>query len=704
MDLIYADVVEGQILDLGVLTNFEFDLSFGESENDFKLTAPMSGTHFHENQIVYISGTEYGGVIDAIEVDTETQMMIYTGRTWHGILENKILYPDKNYDYMFVQGDANEVLAQLLERMNIIAGENNELYNEPVYPIITAKETLSGIYVEGRITSDSGNYAHGYTFIRNLLYQFGAKPKIVDGVIEAVEYCDYSNDDDFLADTDQFKAKRNYNSLNRLHCMGQGDLRDRYTIDLFLDANGGLLPYSRENPTEDSHYYSDIDALAYAVEHHTATAEDEENFNTIVAGMITGTNEISEIYDYPNASTTYHYVPQTVQPEDWDTDLTPEKELKEKSWGFEQYFAQDEENENKYKNVKKPDLDTRYNLQFSAPEDWMSNFSNYYQTTADGWEKVPSVTEYDVTPSTPTGWYEGQYSNYYRLSGGNYTKVGLVSGYLQCTQATAPPDWETGYASYVYWSTKQTVQGVPQDPEATLLTQKKAPPDWKDHYDNYYTSDGLTYSKVTGVSKSTYKMTTSQPSDWNSNWKDYYKKSSSGKYYHPSKKEKWKENTFYKKTTKTVAPEYKKNTYYKLTPKPDKAPTWSANTYGTRAQVVPTWQANTYYKKRTYPTWVTNKYYTAEKYQPIPPWVADLYYTEFEDHYEALIEGAKKKIESYSMKNELTITLDENRIYDINDKVGASDEVTGIGAIERITQKIVKIKRGIVSFDYKTGT
>lgn len=701
MDLIYAEVVDGQILDLGVLNNYEFDLSFGESENDFKLTAPMDGTHFHENQIIYIAGTEYGGVIDAIEVDTETLMMTYTGRTWHGILENKILYPPKGYDYMFVQGDANEVLAELLERMNITAGDENELYNEPVYPIITAKNTLSGIYVEARVTSESGNYAHGYSFIRDLLYQFGAKPKITDGVIEAVEYCDYSNDDDFLADTDQFKAKRAYNSLNRLHCMGQGDLRDRYVIDLYLDENGGLLPYSRENPTEDSHYYTDIEELS-----HSTNPEDVANFAIITAGMITGTNEISEIYDYPNASTTYHYVPQTTQPEDWANDLTPEKDLNDKEWGFEKYFYQDTENDSKYKNVKKPDLDVRYVLQTKIPDDWKSNFHDYYQTSANGWDKVPSVQEYDPVNTIPDGWYGGTYSNYFKLQGGSYTKVTLVSGYLQCTDATAPPDWDTdqGYKAYVVWSTKETVQGVAQAPTATLLT--KQPDDWKTSYGNYYTSDGVNFNKVNGVSKTRKVKTTTKPSDWNSNWKSYYKKNSAGKYYHPSKKESWKADTFWKDETYTVAPKFKAKPrvyYYKLTPNPDKAPPWEAGKYGTRAQVVPTFVAGQYYEKRTYPVWTTNKYYTAEKYQPIPQWVADLYYTEYEDHYEALIEGAKKKIESYMTKNTLSITLDEKRVYDINDRVGASDEVTGIGAIERITQKIVKIKRGIITFDYNTG-
>ena len=38
MDLIYADVEKGIIIDRGVLNTYKFDCSFGEKENDFELT------------------------------------------------------------------------------------------------------------------------------------------------------------------------------------------------------------------------------------------------------------------------------------------------------------------------------------------------------------------------------------------------------------------------------------------------------------------------------------------------------------------------------------------------------------------------------------------------------------------------------------------------------------------------------------------
>ena len=150
------------------------------------------------------------------------------------------------------------------------------------------------------------------------------------------------------------------------------------------------------------------------------------------------------------------------------------------------------------------------------------------------------------------------------------------------------------------------------------------------------------------------------------------------------------------------APAYKKNYYFSMYQPPDVAPTFVYGIYYASGRIVPPWGSFTVYKKSTIPTWQTNKYYTAVQYQPIPVW-NDTIYTQYEDHYQALIEGALKRIEDNYTASELSIKLDEITVYDINDRVGASDEVTGIGAVERIIQKVVKIERGIVSFNYNTG-
>ena len=156
-------------------------------------------------------------------------------------------------------------------------------------------------------------------------------------------------------------------------------------------------------------------------------------------------------------------------------------------------------------------------------------------------------------------------------------------------------------------------------------------------------------------------------------------------------------------TTENKVPKFKRNKYYVKHQDDPHAPPFVAGAYYSSGYVIPAFSAQTVYKKRTYPTWQTNTYYTAVQYQPIPEFIAGAYFKQYEDHFEALIEAAKKKLEEYMKKDELEITLDEKRVYDINDRIGASDEVTGIGASERITQKIITIERGIVRYKYNTG-
>lgn len=695
MDLIYADVEKGIIIDRGVLNIYKFDCSFGEKENDFELRVPMGAHKLSEDQIVYVNGTEYGGVIDAIEVDTENQKMVYTGRTWHGILENKILYPQPGYNYFYVNGDANEVLRELLERMNIIPGDLNELYVKPENAFMSVAEHNAGYDVDAKVTSESGNYAHGYTFIRDLLYQFDLKPKIVNGVIEAVPNIDYSNDDDFLEGTDQFRAKKNYNSINRLHCMGSGNLADRYVIDLYLDENGGLLPYARENPVQDSDYYTDIAALA-----ESTNEEDIKNFAILSAHMVTGINEMSEIYDYPSIGSTYHYVLLETVPDDWGKDLTPSKDLDEKEWGFEQYFSQTLKNDTvEYKNLEKPALAYRYDLQLSMPVDWTSNFANYYVSDNEGFKSVDPVELYDVQSTEPPQWYAGAYMNYYKLENGSYVTISQVPGLIRLT--TQPPDWTTRWTEYCKQDGSK-VESIVPDPTYELL--KKQPSDWADKYSNYYTTDGVNFSQVGPDSKKVKVLTTYQPSDWKKNYKNYFTKKGS-KYYAVTAKTapRWKANTYYMETTENKVPKFKRNKYYVKHQDDPHAPPFVAGAYYSSGYVIPAFSAQTVYKKRTYPTWQSNTYYTAVQYQPIPEFIAGAYFKQYEDHFEALIEAAKKKLEEYMKKDELEITLDEKRVYDINDRIGASDEVTGIGASERITQKIITIERGIVKYKYNTG-
>ena len=95
MELIYAD---HDMNEIGILKNPEFDLAFGESENDFECKISLTDHCCKEGYYIYAEGTEYGGIVDAIEIDSESDIVIYTGRSWHGILASKVIEPLKASD------------------------------------------------------------------------------------------------------------------------------------------------------------------------------------------------------------------------------------------------------------------------------------------------------------------------------------------------------------------------------------------------------------------------------------------------------------------------------------------------------------------------------------------------------------------------------------------------------------------------------
>lgn len=224
MDLIYTNQNRE---DIGVLHDFSLDLAFGSGENDFELTVSRENNVAQAGCYIYIQGTEYGGIIDAVKSDTGTAEVTYSGRTWHGILNSKILEPDSGQAYFTVSGDANTVLATLIARMGLGA-------------LFQALSTPSGITVK---TYQFDRYVSGYNGILKMLKTVGAKLRIVhDGtnvVISAVPVTDYTQDgvsDDQTALT-VLKTK---NKVNHLICLGAGELADRMVIHLYADAAGNI--------------------------------------------------------------------------------------------------------------------------------------------------------------------------------------------------------------------------------------------------------------------------------------------------------------------------------------------------------------------------------------------------------------------------------------------------------------------------------
>lgn len=225
MDLIYMNANKE---DLGVLQDYELDLAFGSDENNFECTI-QAGSHCCEAGFyLYAEGTEYGGIIDSISNDTDTNDVTYSGRTWHGILNSKVLQPDSGSAYLVVSGEANSVIASLLSRMSLTS-------------LFEASSDKSGLTVSNY---KMHRYITGYDGIIKMLDSVGGKLNFTfrDGkvIVSAVPKHDYTQDEEFDSSLVGFKSKKNFQSVNHLVCLGSGELEYRMVVHLYADENGNI--------------------------------------------------------------------------------------------------------------------------------------------------------------------------------------------------------------------------------------------------------------------------------------------------------------------------------------------------------------------------------------------------------------------------------------------------------------------------------
>lgn len=274
MDLIYTNPEHE---DLGVLLDYELDLAFGADENDMECKIQKDKHCCEAGSLLYVEGTEYGGIVDSIESNTDSSEVIYYGRTWHGLLESKVIEPDNGADYLVLSGEANEVLASLVTRLSLS-------------PLFAASSEDSGIAINNY---KMNRYISGYSGIAKMLDSVGAKLKMVyqDGcvVLYAEAIHDYTKDEEFDADLVPFKAKRNFRSINHLICLGSGELAERLVVHLYTDTDGNISQTQTQTGLDEVtaiYEYSNINSKEELI------AEGTEKFKELCS-----TDEISIDFD-----------------------------------------------------------------------------------------------------------------------------------------------------------------------------------------------------------------------------------------------------------------------------------------------------------------------------------------------------------------------------------------------------------------------
>lgn len=231
VDIIHAD---SSLKWVDVILRYAaFDLEFGDDNNDFELDmsvadATRSGREpIEDGDYVMVAGTEWGGVIDTHGFDNkdDVPMMAYKGRTWHGIMAASVIRPDSGQDYYTVSGDAVDVLRAIVSRQGL----------SKVFTVDGERGTTIKSYQFAR-------YVDMYTGVKAMLASVGMRLEIVAGNgvcnVRPVKIVEWSSriDDNFL----RFSMEQNTRPVNHLICLGEGELKDRVVVDLYMDEKGNV--------------------------------------------------------------------------------------------------------------------------------------------------------------------------------------------------------------------------------------------------------------------------------------------------------------------------------------------------------------------------------------------------------------------------------------------------------------------------------
>ena len=249
VDLIITD---SNHVDARSAADFTLDCAWGKEENDFELVMSGAST-IDAGAYIYIDGSECGGVVDAMEdqLTSGVSTLTYSGRTWHGMLADKILEPDKGKDYLTVSGTASSVIGSLISRVGLDA-----VFDAVDAPTAGA-QTIKSYQFD--------RYVDAYSGLRKMCAASGLKLRLAyaSGKVRvwaepAAHYGD-SIDSDLI----DFDATRTWRKPNHLIGLGKGDLAARVVVHWYADAKG----------------------------------------NVSQSQSLKGVDEITQVYDYSNAET-----------------------------------------------------------------------------------------------------------------------------------------------------------------------------------------------------------------------------------------------------------------------------------------------------------------------------------------------------------------------------------------------------------------
>lgn len=245
-------VTDASHVDQASLEDFTLDAAWGADENDFELTVDRL---IDAGSYVYFDGGECGGVVDSLKDSLKDgrSTLTYGGRTWHGMLANKILEPDKGKDYLTVSGTASTVIGSLISRVGL-----DGVFDAVDSPTAGA-QTIKSYQFD--------RYVDAYSGLRKMCAASGLKLRLAyaSGKVrvwaEPVAHYGDSIDSDLI----DFDATRTWRKPNHLIGLGKGELRNRIVSHWYADSKGNVTQ---------TQTFKGLDEIAQVYDYSSAEADE----------------------------------------------------------------------------------------------------------------------------------------------------------------------------------------------------------------------------------------------------------------------------------------------------------------------------------------------------------------------------------------------------------------------------------------------
>ena len=289
MDLMYIrHDANGHYLDAGYLTRYDVafdittDLEYLTNEIELTMTQPdcaedLLWSDNGNSTMIFIEGTEFGGIITGSETNLDSNEITYAGWTWRGMLQNYIIEPPAGQAYLTVSGNLADIINSL--------------------PMPSYMEAAATTYTTS--SYQFNRYVSTYKGITQLLasvdpslrlsFSFESNADAGTVTINIIEARDLRNLIELSQDYGKIDLQITYDSTTPRHliCLGEGELEQREVIHLYADDdwNVSQTPIPNAYPTETYDYSSSTNLLADGIKHFEELIANHEQIEVSIEGL-----------------------------------------------------------------------------------------------------------------------------------------------------------------------------------------------------------------------------------------------------------------------------------------------------------------------------------------------------------------------------------------------------------------------------------